>query len=516
MKKSIFLAIFSGFLLLLSFPRYNFWILAWIGFLPLFFTLHNKSKFKAFLLSYLTGIIFWFGAIYWLAHVTTAGLFTLVLYLALYFGIFGLLFTIFAREKGIFGLIIIPAWWVILEYLRSHLLTGFPWVLLGYSQYLNLPVIQIADINGAWGVSFLVMMVNLAIYSGIACLPPACWKGGDRQGFRVTGNRKSRNFIILTVFCLFFVLAYGYFKLHLAPHALHSNTIKISVVQGNIPQELKWRSDAKDFILGEYFDLSRKALTDLPDFIVWPEASLPVILEEEPQYFLKVSDFVRDNSTPLLLGAVTRAGGFYYNDALLISNQGKLFNKYSKIHLVPFGEYIPLRGALPFLETVVPIGDFTAGRDYTLFDVQKSSGETKSKFGVLICFEDLFPGLSREFVKKGADFLINITNLAWFGRTSSPYQHLCASVFRAVENRVPVVHSANIGVSGFIAPSGRIISTVQNPEGEEIFVKGYKTQELDIAPRKLTFYNTYGEIFILLLFIIAIYSILRLIRIYIR
>ncbi|MBI5145405.1 MAG: apolipoprotein N-acyltransferase, partial [Candidatus Omnitrophica bacterium] len=198
----------------------------------------------------------------------------------------------------------------------------------------------------------------------------------------------------------------------------------------------------------------------------------------------------------------------YFNRALLVSAEGEVLNQYDKLHLVPFGEYIPLRKALPFLETVVPIGDFTAGREYTVFkQVTRSPGhQVTSQLSVLICFEDLFPELSREFVKKGADFLINITNDAWFKKTSSPYQHLCASVFRAVENRVPVVRAANTGVSGFIAPTGKIITLVQDESGRNIFVDGYKTQEILIPERDLSFYTRYyGDIFILLCLVFVIY-----------
>ena len=488
--------------------------------MPLFFALQNKSKGRAFLLSYLTGVIFWFGIIYWLIHVTFIGMVLLVLYLALYFGIFGLIIRTYDLRPTTYDLIFIPSSWVLLEYIRGHLLTGFPWALLGYSQYLNLPIIQIADIAGAWGVSFLVMMVNVIIKEII----------GSR--FKVQGSRQKINYKFLFVACGFWLVAFGYgvYRLYLrpvypersrgAPCALR--LVKISVIQGNIPQELKWNPTAKDFIMHKYFTLARQVAEAKPDLIIWPEAALPIVLEEEPIFFERVEDLVKEIKTPLLLGAVNTSNNLYYNSALLISQEGELLTRYNKLHLVPFGEYIPLRKILRFLETVVPIGDFTAGKEYTIFalprypvtPLPRLNAQTRKRtnaqtnFSALICFEDLFPQISREFVKKGANFLVNITNDAWFSKTSSPYQHLQASVFRAVENRVNLVRAANTGISGFIASSGKIISLVQDEKGKNIFIDGYKTQEIIISKRPLSFYTRYGDVFVATCILFILYGII--------
>ena len=491
-SKDLFLSLLSSILLILSFPNFNFWILSWFGFVPLFFTLKNKSKLKAFFLSYFTGIIFWFGIIYWLVHVTLAGLIVLVLYLALYFGLFGLVVKSYELRVKSYELLFIPSAWVLLEYLRSHLFTGFPWALLGYSQYLNLPIIQIADITGVWGVSFLVMMINVLIYRVIS--------------YRLGVRSRKREFILPFLF-FFLCLGYGFYKLSATPNSELRTPIKISVIQGNIPQELKWDISSKDFIIDEYLRLSRAALQDELGLIIWPEAALPVVLEEEPLYYEKVVGFIKGIHTPLLLGAVTKSNNLYYNSALLVSSEGELLNRYNKLHLVPLGEYIPLRKIFGFLETAVPIGDFTRGREYTVFTLP-------TRFSVLICFEDLFPEISRGFVKRGADFLINITNDAWFQKTSSPYQHLAASVLRAVENRAFLVRSANTGISGFIAPSGKIISLVQDKMGRNIFINGYSTQEM-LAPleKNLSFYTRFGDMFILACFLfVLLYSILPSLR----
>ncbi len=506
LKKEIFLCLLSVILLVLSFPNYNLWILAWLGFVPLFFALKGKSQGKAFLLSYITGVIFWVGTIYWLIHVTLPGLILLVLYLALYFGIFGLFFSICPLSSVLCPLTVASIW-VLLEYIRSYLFTGFPWALLGYSQYLNLAVIQIADITGVWGVSFLVMLINVAIwrfFSGFR-VPLACARGRQGSGFR------ERFFYLLpSLVLLLCVLIYGFYKMNLYAVPCTLSPIKISVIQGNISQELKWDPAARQMIMDKYLDLSRQAVKDKPNLIIWPEAAIPVVLEDEPRYYEEVANLAREIRRPLLMGAVRFQDGLYYNTAILISEQGKLLNRYSKLHLVPFGEYIPLRKLFPFLETVVPIGDFTAGKEYTVFNLFTLHSPLSTKFSVLICFEDLFPELSRNFVKRGAEFLVNITNDAWFGKTSSPYQHLSASVFRAVENRRSLVRAANTGVSGFIAPSGRILSLVQDRQGKTIFVAGYQTSSLDIPKGNLTFYDRFAGAFIFGCVFIILYVIITL------
>ncbi|MFA5362242.1 MAG: apolipoprotein N-acyltransferase [Candidatus Omnitrophota bacterium] len=484
--KDVLLCVFSAVSLVLSFPNFDIEILAWFGFIPLFFALKNKSPLKSFFSAYFTGLIFWFGTIYWLIHVTLLGLIVLVLYLSLYFGLFGLSFSLFSRYAvrgtryfSAFDLLFIPAAWVLLEYLRSHLFTGFPWIPLGYSQYMSLPVIQLADITGVWGVSFLVMLVNAAMYSVIS------------SPLTVHGVIKK---ITVPLLCLVFVLLYGYTRLFDFSGPSRGAALKISVIQGNIPQEMKWDQMAGDFIIEKYMGFTSASLAQSPDMVIWPEAAFPLMLKQENNYS-PLTGLLKRFQKPLLVGAVTSERLQYHNSALLVSENGRVVNLYRKMHLVPFGEYIPLRGILGFLEAVVPIGDFRPGAEHTVFDLPCNSG-AGTRFGVLICFEDAFPGLARRLVRGGADFLVNMTNDAWFWKTSSPYQHLSASVYRAVENRVPVVRAANTGVSGFIAPSGGIISLVQDKQGEQIFIGGIKTETITLDKRPLSFYSRCGDVFV--------------------
>ena len=309
---------------------------------------------------------------------------------------------------------------------------------------------------------------------------------------------------------MFVTLTYGYYQIYRTPDTEQRTPIKISVIQGNIPQAIKWDKSARENILKEYLRLSRSSSLDKPDLIIWPESGLPGALEKDPYLKKNLKAFVRHIRIPLLVGTISLDEDKYYNSAILISKQGKFIQRYDKLHLVPFGEYIPLRRIFPFLETVVPIGDFTSGKEYTVFLHETQSRKQKAlHFSVLICFEDIFAQISRQFVKKGADFLINITNDAWFGNTSSPYQHLQASVFRAVENGVYLVRAANTGISGFITPEGRIYPLVDDDSAKQTFISGYKTEDIYINHKQNSLYTRWGDWFVLVCLMIVIGGISR-------
>jgi apolipoprotein N-acyltransferase len=393
---------------------------------------------------------------------------------------------------------------VLLEYIRAYLFTGFPWALLGYSQYLNLTLIQIADLTGAWGVSFLVMMGNVAVWS--------CLKS---PGSFLVRLRKCT----LPLLCVLAALIYGWLAIEedlSAKTKKSSLGPKISVIQGNIAQELKWDVNAKAYILQKYFRFTELAATDGPDLVIWPEAASPGILGEEPWCWIDIFSLARRLNTPLIIGTVTREQDKYFNSALLVDRTEKAGLRYDKLHLVPFGEFVPLKKFLPFLETVVPIGDISRGREYTIFEIRdrlQPLSKTARKFAVLICFEDLFPELSREFTKRGIDFLVNITNDAWYKKTAASYQHLQGSVFRAIENRRFLVRAANTGISGFIGSTGKILSIVKDASGQAIFVDGYKTMRISVLGRGLSFYTRFGDIFIFLCLAFVLYGIIRALKI---
>ena len=471
----------SGILLVLAYPPFNLEQLAWIAFIPLFFSLENKALKVRFFAGYFFGVTFFSGIFYWLTNVSILGAIALVGLLSFWPAVF-CTYKIKGLRFDIFG---ISALWVITEILRSYAFTGFPWGLLGHSQYLNLSTIQIADITGAYGISFLIVAVNFMIYAFLK-------------------NMHSKNtYAIICLFLLTTAYSYGFYRLKEEYLAV---PLRIGVVQGNIPQDMKWDPVHKKHILDQYEILTEELRAYKPDLIVWPETSLPGILEDDEYISTRVLGLAKSLQTFLLVGTIRKGELQYYNSAYLISPKGEVASVYDKIHLVPFGEYMPFEKHLGMLRIFInkPIGDYGKGKELTLFQVntEKHSALGDSiirdtlfyQFGVLICFEDIFPDIARDLVRKGADILINITNDAWFEKTSAPYQHLQSSVFRAVENRVPVVRSANTGISCFINQKGRIFKSV-SIDGEESFVEGYEQAEVCPA-RKPAFYTFFGHIFL--------------------
>ncbi|MBU1007388.1 MAG: apolipoprotein N-acyltransferase [Candidatus Omnitrophica bacterium] len=456
MRKYTFLIFFSSLLLVFSFPNFNFSssFYAFVGFVPLFFALQKKSSKESFWIAYSCGFIFYLGVLYWLYHVTSVGLIILCLYLALYFGIFGFLFNKFAFTlyPSPFTIFFIPIIWTCLEWLQSHLFTGFGWASLGYTQYKNISLIQIADISGVFGVSFVIMLVNIAVYKAF------------KRSFRE---------IMFAALILLMVFVYGEIKLD---KKAEGDSVKVSVIQGNIPQGLKWDPDETEFIISRYIDLTRLSAFDKPDLIVWPETSFPGFFISDKDLTDRVIGLAKNVRIPILLGTNTEKGFENFNSALLISKTGELAGQYDKIHLVPFGEYVPFSDKIPILHDLVlgVLGEFTAGKEYSAFSLEPRAFSGDIKFATLICFEDMFPRMSREFVKNGARFLIVITNDAWYGKSGAAYQHTAGSVFRAIENRVPIVRCANTGYSCFIDSYGRIVDAVEE-NSANLFITGHKT-----------------------------------------
>ncbi|MBU4140836.1 MAG: apolipoprotein N-acyltransferase [Candidatus Omnitrophica bacterium] len=498
-QKSVLLCLLSAILLILSFPKPNLGFLAWFALVPWLFALRGQRPLRAFFLSYLVGLVFFSGIVYWVNYVSSLGFTVLVLYLALYFAVFGLVFSTVNCQLSTVNCFLIPCIWVSLEYIRSHLFTGFSWALLGYSQYRILPVIQISDITGAYGVSFLLVLVNVAIWR---ILSPSLRAKRSNPFLRLlrrqkSNHRASRNDSASPIYwalcpLLFVILAltYGYFKLS---QPARGQSIKVAVVQGNIPQRMKWDPDARDFILEKYSRLTETAALNRPDIIIWPETSVPGYLEDEPELLKEISSLSGRVSPAYLLVGTPQQGRnrTLYNSATLLF-QGKSIKRYDKLHLVPFGEFIPWPVLFSRFSFAGLVGNFSRGEDYTVFSLSQT--KPKIKFSALICFEDVFGYLARRFVQKGAQILVNMTNDAWFEDSSEPEQHLQASVLRAVENRVNVVRSANTGVSCFIDPQGKILSRVTDSAGRDVLVEGEKTQELKIVSAP-GFYTAFGDIF---------------------
>ena len=427
------------------------------------------------------GVLFFLGSIWWLIHVTLVGWLLLCAYLAIYFGLFGV-FVNQSMDHGPWTMVTMtPAVWVALEYLRSHFLSGFGWNLLAYSQTRWLTLIQCADLTGAWGVSYLIVLVNVAF-----------------TDLLTQRSRPSLRTLTLAVLAVVAALGYGVWRLQ---HLPAGPAVRVAVVQGNIPQEEKWDESQRESILTRYEALTREALRSRPHFIVWPETSTPGYLGLDEEITQRVSALSSSAGLPMLVGApMGRLDGELWrttNSAVLLDASGSIRQRYDKLHLVPFGEMVPFERVLPWLRHLLPpIGDFIPGTDYTVFHLG-SAQSPQLAFSVLICFEDLFPEIARRFVREGARLLLVITNDAWFGPTAAAYQHAQASTFRAVELRVPLARAANTGWSGCIDALGRWIGRVQNADGTELFVSGTHTCDLRVgADRSL--YLRWGDWFAIL------------------
>lgn len=468
--------------MILAFPKFNLEFLVWVSFVPLFFALENTSIKQRFFVGYVFGLVMFAGLLYWLVHVSVLGAVVLICFLAIFPAI-GLLYKISDTSIIVF---VFPSVWVISEFLRSHIFTGFPWALLGHCLYKNIAVIQIADITGAYGLSFIIVMINLVFYSIL----------------RYFQNKRHHVFVCV-LFCMI-TLFYGFSFMQVK---LEKEPMDIALIQGNIAQEKKWDPQKYEVeILEQYMRLSEIAAKNGADLIIWPETSFPGLYNDDTSITYRIDEFIKRMGKDFLIGSVSYSEGNYYNSAYFISSEAQIQEIYSKMHLVPFGEYIPFEDKLPWIRSSIdkPVGDMLPGQEYKIFsfvaknDIETSEGLIRErrflKFGVLICFEDIFPDISRLAVNKGADFLVNITNDAWFSDTNAAYEHVQSSVFRAVENRVSVVRSANTGISCFIDPRGEI-TDILKVKGKETFVDGISKARI-YKPMRKSFYTKFGDVFV--------------------
>ncbi|MBN1587674.1 MAG: apolipoprotein N-acyltransferase, partial [Candidatus Omnitrophica bacterium] len=440
---------------------------AWVAFLPFFLRLKTvTSARQAFVFGYLTGVAVFVPLLYWLWHVTVFGWLLLSLGMALYVALFAVIAFWLSRRSA---LVAVPAAWVVVEWLRANLFSGFGWALLGYSQYRFLPLIQISEFTGVYGVSFLVMAVNCVLAELIFEL-----SRGQVRGLTLT---QALGAVLLVVTSL----GYGAARLAVAAPAEASSELKVAVIQGNIPQERKWQPEFADDIFWVHQELTKQSLEQGAELIVWPETSAPGYVNIEPILEETLAELAGQGKSALLVGAPSldlETGFFpeYFNSAVLLTEQG-IEERYDKLHLVPYGEYIPGERWMPVLRQLIVTGDFSPGKTphvFTLYPQPHHNPQRvePARFAVMICFEDVFAPQVRSFVRAGAQFLINITNDAWFGRSAAPFQHLAASVFRAVEFGRSVVRSANTGVSGFVDSYGRIYSPVSGSNGRWTWVEG--------------------------------------------
>ncbi len=456
------LAIACGVFLALSFPTWHLYPVAWLALAPLFYLVHRLKPWNGFKLFFLAGWVFhsillqWLIAnIYWAGGWAVWGYQLLCVYMAIYWGLFGLLWTwIHRRVPQYVGALAAAVLWASMEYFQSNLFTGFGWGSLAYSQGKDIMLIQWAALGGTALVSAILVFFNALVGLLLA-------------------EKRLRVFRVLAAVTVV-VVSHGVGALLLDRPDHKAMPLRVGLVQANFPLEMKWDKEYTEEMVRNAAQKSRwLAQYEQVDLLVWPESLIVEPLDRAPELLEIVSSLTRDSQCALFTGSLrlNEATGGYCNSGFLVDSTGTIVNYYDKVHLAPFGEYAPLREYFPLIETIVPIiGDVEPGDELKVLPL------ADRRFGPLICFEVLYPGLAEELRARGADFLVVITNLAWFGSSNAIPQELDIARIRAIETRLPVVHCANSGISGVFDPWGRfsVVNAVFDAAGRQI-----KFQDLD-------------------------------------
>ncbi|MEO7414103.1 MAG: apolipoprotein N-acyltransferase [Opitutaceae bacterium] len=485
----------------LSFPPFHLPALAYAMLVPGIFWAYRRPRLKLFLWTlFAAQAVAWTIILGWLHHVTWLGLFLVgplvgawigVWYLAAWWTMPRILGRpVMTRLVAMLGL---AGAWVLIEWSRTWLLSGFPWLPLSASQWERPSILQIASYTGAYGVSFVLVAVNI----GFAAYAHRLFREGE------TGMRKRSQEFFLAVFLLLICLSVhvqeafnrGRFAVPLG---------RIAIVQPYIPQEVKWDPLKAQGILEVLEKTTLQAGSTKPDLILWPEATTPWAVRGDPNTKAFVESLSTRAGAPLLIGSIgiENPGSSqekFFNGAFSVKPAGGLQpDFYAKRHLVPFGEYVPLRSVLGWLKKFVPIGDgdFQPGESPAPLLVTLRG--TPVITGVLICYEDIYPQLARSSVLSGAELLCVLTNNAWYGEGGAAYQHAAHAVLRAVETRRPVVRCGNGGWSGWIDEFGAVRTAVVNENGT-IYFRGTQTIDITGDSRwvgKDSFYVVHGDWFV--------------------
>jgi apolipoprotein N-acyltransferase len=469
-------------------------------------SLRGTTLRRAFLLGLVTGLVYFAGTLYWITRVMVmygdlqpwvAVLVNaaLVAYLALFPALFALVTRRLAIAYGPRALVAAPVVWVATELGRTHLFTGFPWVLLGYSQTTVLPIAQLASVLGVFGVSMLVAGVSAALAAVMNAKTANAAKNADLS-LRVL--RPVRSWYLAQFFSfgpihiafltVLVVAIWG--GRRIADDALtrSGDPIRIGMIQGNV--SLRERSDAArvPIIFDNYLRMTRQAIGEGAQFVIWPESAAPFVFENDRLSAARIRTLAQQARVPILLGSdqVTPAGKGvptrYFNSAFLVRADGSTGGAYRKMHLVPFGEYVPMKRVFFFAAPLVEaVSDFSAGEEATLLPI---GGH---RISTAICYEVVYPDLVRQFVTGGSELLTTITNDAWFGETSAPYQHFEQASMRAIEEGRYLVRSANTGISGIVDPYGRVL------ERTAIFQPAVLVGDARFL-RESTFYARHGDV----------------------
>ncbi|HEY2381291.1 MAG TPA: apolipoprotein N-acyltransferase [Terriglobia bacterium] len=458
----------SGVLLVLSLPKPDLYPLAWIALGPLIFAIAKaKSVAQTVLASYIAGVVFFSGTFYWITETMTiygglsvplsvgvGALFALMY--ALYFVLFALGLHLALHKFGAAGLFFAAPVWVTVEWLRSILFSGFPWMLSGYSLVPYAGILQMVAWTGIYGLSFLAAFVSSLIAYALL--------QRSQAAAAVAGA---------IVLVSWFLPVLG--------RTPSGDPVAVRLVQTNIPLDQPWQKPDSDQLLDELGALSTRD-TAKPKLVVWPETPAPFYLSDTG-FRTRMQNMARKLGAYFLIGYIDAKGDEPSNSAALLNPQGDQVSRYDKMHLVPFGEYVPFKNLLFFASSLTrEVGEFVPGTDYTISPMDGHPISTA------ICYESIFPDLVRQFVKKGSELIVVITNDGWFGQSSAPYQHLRMGVVRSVENHRWMVRTANTGISAIIDPYGKIES--ETPIGERMILDGSAQFRTD-----RTFYTEYGDVF---------------------
>ena len=483
------LALISGLCLALSFPRYGSPAFAWIALVPLLIAvsgwrgrpgiLAGQRPSRAFALGLVAGVVSFIGTLYWTGTVvatfgglaTPVALFAMVLlalYLALYPAFTALIPSLVIRRIGARGLFVAPAAWVGTEFLRGVLFGGFPWIPLGNSQVEVLPVAQLASVLGVYGLSALVAVINTAIAAALL-------GRGRTRALSIAG----------AVLLLVTVAGWGTLRIRDGSLTRQGTPLRVGLIQGNVAQADKWQAGEARRIFTTYVAMTRDAVKRGAEYVLWPESSTPFMFEEDLQGGAALRDLAREVRVPILFGSDQIERGStprMYNAAFLLTPDGNTAAVYRKIHLVPFGEYIPGRQLLYFVSPLVEsLAEFAPGTASVMLPVGGHLTSTS------ICYEVVYPSLVRDAVEQGSELLTTITNDAWYGQSSAPYQHFAMASMRAIEQGRYLARAANTGISGIVDPYGRVV------ERSAIFEQAALVNEVRLLTAR-TIYSRTGDV----------------------
>ena len=508
------LAASSGLLQVLVFPRPNFSFLCWVCIAPLIYAILRAREADAaqlltdetfsylvparvgqgFLLGWVSGAIFYGGTCYWVFNVmflhgglprpvSAVLLVAFALYIGLHHGIFGALLAWAAHSRAGFNrktLVLAPFLWVAVELLRAYVVS-FPWDLLGTAQVGNIPLARIASVTGVYGISFEIALVNSAFVAA----------------FLVRKQRR-RNMLLAAL-----VAAVGLQSTALVhPKPLPTDS-QATLVQQNVPLDVEWSAQSYQALLDELGQISRVRQGGAnPGLIVWPESPAPFFLNDRI-FLASVAQIARRENAFIVAGSLGVRGieqgpasNEVYNSAALITPDGNLASRYDKVHLVPFGEYVPYANLLSFAQSLThEVGVFLRGSERAPLQMGRH------KAGVFICYEAVFPNEVRIFAERGANVFVNISNDGWFGESGAPGQHLNMARMRAIENDRWLLRSTNTGITAVIDPYGRVVATV--PRNQRVALTAAYGMRSE-----MTFYTRYGDWFPILCAIISLVGLL--------